>query len=94
MFLGRGLRRVRLLAIIFVVACVQVFQQLKPPKQLQQSGQGVDDASIVREKASVTLFIGVDAVSACTNRVSPPRPPCYEQIPTPTPSRGKGWGTF
>ena len=51
-------------------------QQMKPPEQRQQSGQGVnDDASIVSEKASVTLFIGVDVVSACTNRGSPCPPP-------------------
>ena len=70
MLLGRGLHSVRPLATVFVVASDQVFQQLKPPEHWQHSGQGVDDARIVREKASVTLFIGVDVVSACANRGS------------------------
>ena len=84
MFLGRGFHRVRLLATIFAAACVQVFQHFKSPEQRQQSGQGVDDASIVREKGSVMLFIGVDVVNACANRGSRSPPLCYEQTPTPT----------
>ena len=70
MLLGRGLHRVRPLATVFVVASDHVFQQLKPPEHWQHSGQGVDDARTGRETASVTLFIGVDVVSACANRGS------------------------
>ena len=90
MVLGRGLHRHRTLATIFVVTCIQVFQQLKPSEQRQQSGQGVDDASIVREKAPVTLFIGVDVASACVNRGSPCAPPPPPLLRTNTYSLSKG----
>ena len=94
MCLGRGFHRIRLLVTIFAAACAQVFQQFKPPEQRQQSRQSVDDASIVRGKASVTLFIGVDVVIACANQGSRcPRPPAFVTNKHPLPRRaGQGIG--
>ena len=53
MLLGGGLHPVGPLATIFFVADVQALQQMKPREQRQQSGQGVDDAILLRPRHCV-----------------------------------------